>query len=279
MRKAQFEPLEIDDFETDVYPLPIHRHTYYELVYIKKGNGTHQLNHNSFTYKTGDLFIISPEDQHFFNIKKRTRFTFIKFTDSYFSGHKMHRPDALLLSSPEDIMRNKMLKEVKLQMDEPCVSILRNTVENIVVYNCRKDIASSPLVYYQLLSIFGLIREAAQKLSIRINKGHPGKEELISYIHKHIYEPELLPAKHIARHFHIAPGYFSSYFKRNFNMSYRDYINEYRTKLIEKRLSVPTLTLKEIANEFGFSDTSHLNKAFKKHKGVGPSEFKRSIGR
>lgn len=191
----------------------------------------------------------------------------------------MHRPDALLLSSPEDIMRNKMLKEVKLQMDEPCVSILRNTVENIVAYNCRKDIASSPLVYYQLLSIFGLIREAAQKLSIRIDKGHPGKEELISYIHKHIYEPELLTAQHIARHFHIAPGYFSAYFKRNFDMSYRDYINEYRAKLIEKRLSVPTLTLKEIANEFGFSDASHLNKAFKKYKGVSPSAYKKSMGR
>ncbi|WP_130735191.1 helix-turn-helix transcriptional regulator [Flavobacterium sp. J27] len=277
MRKTLFEPIEIHDFEAAIFPLPSHRHTYYELVYIRKGSGLHHLNNNVFSYNIGDIFIISPEDQHYFEIKKQTHFTFIKFTDSYFSEHKMHRPDALLLSSPEDIMRNKMLKEVKLKMDEPCVSILRNTVENIVAYNCRNDIASSPLVYYQILSILGLIREAAQKFSIRLDKTNPDKKELISYIHENIYNPELLFAQNIATHFHIAPGYFSAYFKRNFEISYRSYINKYRAKLIEKRLLVPSLSIQEIANEFGFNDISHLNKTFKKYKGVSPSAFKKSI--
>lgn len=276
MRKIQFELLVVDDFETDVYPLPVHRHTYYELIYIRKGKGLHYLNNSCFDYEKGDIFILSPEDEHLFVVEERTHFTFIKFTDSYFSGHKMHRPDALLLSSPEDIMRNKMLKEVKLKMDNPCISILQNIIQNIVEYNCRKDIATSPLIYYQVLSIFGLLREAAQNLNIRIDKGSPNKKELISYIHENIYNPELLSAKNIAIHFHIAPGYFSAYFKRNFEISYLNYINKYRVKLIEKRLSIPELTIKEIAEEFGFSDTSHLNKFFKKHKGMNPSLFKKS---
>lgn len=61
--------------------------------------------------------------------------------------------------------------------------------ENIVAYNCRKDVSSSPLMFYQILSIFGLIKEAAAKLNIRMDNGQPEKEELISYIHQHIYEP------------------------------------------------------------------------------------------
>lgn len=276
MKKIQFEPLVIQDYEEKVFHLPAHGQTYYELVYIRKGNGIHLINNNRLHYRSGDLFILCPEDVHYFEIKKSTHFTFIKFTDSYFSGHKMHRPDALLLSSPEDIMRNKLLKEVKLQMDEPCISILRNTIENIVAYNCRKDVASSPLVYYQVLSIFGLIREAAIKMSIRVDNGQPGKEELISYIHKNIYEPEHLQTKIIAGAFHIAPGYFSAYFKRNFDINYRDYVNEYRIKLIEKRLLIPTLTLKQIADEFGFTDESHLNKFFKGKNGVSPKFFIRN---
>ncbi|WP_028295649.1 helix-turn-helix domain-containing protein [Olivibacter sitiensis] len=275
MKKTQFEQLVIHDYEEKIFHLPVHSHTYYELVYIRKGSGVHLLNNNRLTYKTGDLFIISPEDQHYFEIRKSTHFTFIKFTDSYFAGHKMHRPDALMLSTPEAIMRNKLLKEVKLKMDEPCITILRNTVENIVAYNCRKDVASSPLVYYQMLSIFGLIKEAAAKLNIRIDNGQPDKEELISYIHQHIYDPSLIQIKSIASHFNIASSYFSDYFKRKFEISYRNYVNEYRLKLIEKRVLVPALTMKQIAYEFGFTDESHLSHFFRKMKEVSPAEFRK----
>jgi len=277
MKKTQFEPLVIHDFEEKVFHLPAHSHTYYELVYIRKGNGDHLLNSNRLPYKTGDLFILSPEDRHYFEIRKSTHFTFIKFTDSYFSGHKLHRPDVFLSFAPETIMRNKLLKEIKLRMDEPCTTILRNTIENIVAYNCRNDVASSPLVYYQLLSIFGLIKEAVSKLSIRIDDGQPDKEELISYIHQNIYDPDLIRIKGISSHFNIAATYFSDYFKRKFSISYRNYIKEYRMKLIEKRLAVPTLSIAEIADEFGFTDESHFIHYFKKNKNISPGSYRRQL--
>lgn len=275
MKRVQFEQLVVNDFEESEFHLPPHSHTHYELVYIRKGCGLHLLNKSRLPYKKGDLFILSPEDEHHFEIDKSTHFTFIKFTDDYFSGHKIYyEADAFISLTPEHIMRNKLLKEVKLQMDEPCVSILRNTIENIVAYNCRKNIASSPLMFYQILSIFGLIKEAAAKLNIRIDNGQPGKEELISYVHQHIYDPGLIQIKSIASHFAISPTYFSDYFKNKFGMNYRSYVNDYRIKIIEKRLSVPSITLRQIADEFGFTDESHLNKFFRTHKGVGPKAYR-----
>ncbi|CAM4370545.1 AraC-type DNA-binding protein [Pedobacter westerhofensis] len=277
MKRTQFDQLVIHDFEESVFHLPAHSHTYYELIYIRKGSGMHLLNHNKIPYRTGDLFMICQDDQHDFEIAKSTHFTFIKFTDSYFAGHKMNRPDAHILWSPESIMTNKLLKEVKLKMDEPCINILRKTVENIVDYSCRNHIESSPLVYYQILSVFGLIREAAAKLSIRIDDGQPDKEELISYIHQHIYEPSLIRIKNIAPHFNIAASYFSSYFKNKFGISYRSYVNAYRLKLIEKRLEDASLSIKQIADEFGFTDESHLSHFFKDMKQLNPIQFRQGI--
>ncbi|MDZ4329797.1 MAG: AraC family ligand binding domain-containing protein, partial [Flavobacterium sp.] len=83
----QFETLVIDEFEEDKFHLPTHSHTYYEIIYIVKGNGIHHLNNNLLSYKTGDLFVISPDDEHYFDIKKSTRFVFIKFTDNYFNSN------------------------------------------------------------------------------------------------------------------------------------------------------------------------------------------------
>jgi len=168
-------------------------------------------------------------------------------------------------------------KEVGLILDEPSKTILRNTIDNIVAYNCRKDIFSSPLVYYQVLSILGLIKEATVKLDQRIDNGFTDNEAMISYINQHIYEPEKILVKFIAGHFNIAGNYFCAYFKRNFDISYRDY-NQYRTKLIEQRIISGHLSLKQIAVEFGFTDERHLSNYFKNRNQIRPTLYRKGLG-
>ena len=80
----QFDPLVINDYVTSIYQYAPHGHTYYELIYIGKGKGTHLLNNNSLDYQGGDLFLISPDDHHHFEVTLPTRFIVIKFTDDYF---------------------------------------------------------------------------------------------------------------------------------------------------------------------------------------------------
>jgi YesN/AraC family two-component response regulator len=277
MKITQFEPLVIKVFEESEFHLPVHGHSYYEIIYIVKGAGIHLINTSCLPYKSGDLFVISPEDEHDFEIEKSTQFVLIKFTDSYFNSKNHLTPDEFLRTQPEAIMRNKLLKEVVLVLDEPCKTILRNTIDNIVAYNCRKDVSSSPLVYYQVLSILGLINEAIVKLDQRIDNGLADKGAMISYINQHIYEPEKIQVKFIAGHFNIAGNYFGAYFKRNFDISYRDYINQYRTKLIEKRIVSGQLSLKQIAVEFGFTDESHLSNYFKNRSQARPTLYRKGL--
>ncbi|MFH6969015.1 AraC family transcriptional regulator [Flavobacterium sp. FlaQc-28] len=272
----QFKTLVIDEFEDDKFHLPPHTHTYYEIIYIKKGNGIHHLNNNLLPYKSGDLFVISPEDEHYFDIKKTTRFVYIKFTDNYFNSNKNLFCDDLLLNTPEDFMRDKLLKETVLKLDDPCKTILKNTVENITAYNCKIDVTTSPIVFYQILSIFGLIKETIRGMNLQMKSAHIDNEQIATYIHQNIYQPKLVQIKVIAAHFNIAQTYFSAYFKRTFSISYRDYIHNLRTTLIEKRIHNNQLPIKQIAYEFGFTDESHLSNYFKKRKNMNPTDFKKT---
>lgn len=274
MKRKQFELLEVDTFEAVVYPFPRHSHTYYELVYIFKGLGNHLINKIIIPYKSGDLFLISPDDEHFFDIKKSTKFCFIKFNDGYFESNKHLVPDNLITASPTDIMRNSQFKEEKLIFDESCKTILRKTVENIFDYDQFHKISDSPIVFFQILSIFGLIREASVKMNLRIDNGSPKKDDLITYIHQHIYIPEKIRIQTVSEHFNISKTYFSSYFKRNFDVSYRKYITDYKLKLIERRIQSGQMTMKQIAFEFGFTDESHLTNYFKKQMKINPSDYK-----
>ena len=277
MKRRQFDPLVIRSFDNAVSPFPKHSHTYYEMFYIHEGSGIHITNNHQVAYQSGDLFLISPEDEHYLAIDKHTYYTIIRFTDQFFNSGSLSAPPTHLSLCPEDMMRYKLFKEIKITFDEPCKAALKNIIQNIAAFSGVPDASNSPFLYYQILSIFGLIQQAIIRLDPRFDNRPPGKEELISYIHQHIYEPEKIKIKDIAAHFNIAPSYFSSWFKRNFEISYRDYINGYRTKLIEIRVGTDKLTLRQIAAEFGFTDVSHLSSYFKKKTSVNASTYRKQV--
>lgn len=274
MKKKQYDTLVIHDLEADTFHLPSHSHTYYELVYVLKGRGTHYLNNLVATYKPGDIFFISLEDEHRFEFATPSRMVFIKFTDQYFEALRSLSQDSFK-TTPEKMMRHKMLKEVKLKFDSSSKAILRRTIENIVDYNAKENASTSPTILYQIFSIFALIKEAAAKMEIRIDNGLPGKEEIITYLHHNIYKPEKIRINNLAAHFNISESYFSNYFKRNFDISLRDYIRHYRLTLIEKRIETGQDTLKQIADEFGFIDESHLSHYYKRNKNHPIGHLKR----
>lgn len=272
----QFDPLVIEDLKEVTFSCSHHSHTYYEMVYIHKGLGVHYLNDDAIHYDAGDLFLISPGELHSFEIEEETHFTYIKFTESYFESKKHLAPDEFKIGTPEFLMEMKWLKEVKIVINEPCNEILKSTVTNLVRYSQHKEISSSPIAYYQLLSIFGMIKEILKDRNISVHREEVNFEKLISFIHENIYDRENLLVKAISERFNISASYFSNYFKRHFGLSYQEYLDKYRVALIEKRLGVGGLKLKQIADELGFTDVSHLSKTFKKIKGQTPKNYVKS---
>jgi AraC-like DNA-binding protein len=110
---------------------------------------------------------------------------------------------------------------------------------------------------------------------------HPAKHEaslnILHYIHENIYSPEKLRAEQIAANFNISPTYLSEYFKRNNGDSLQQYITQYKLKLVEARLQYSSMRVGEIADELGFTDESHLNRMFKKYRGVNPSAYRKEL--
>jgi AraC-like DNA-binding protein len=47
-------------------------------------------------------------------------------------------------------------------------------------------------------------------------------------------------------------------------------------RLVETRLLHSDMRINEIAYEFNFTDESHLNRLFKKYKGINPTEFRKA---
>ncbi|MGD2034190.1 MAG: AraC family transcriptional regulator [Bacteroidales bacterium] len=85
----------------------------------------------------------------------------------------------------------------------------------------------------------------------------------------------------LALQLHIHPNYLSQYINEELNMSFYDYINQYRTEEFKQLVTVPEnrrLKFLALAYECGYNSKSSFNRNFKKVTGFTPSEYLRQTG-
>lgn len=84
----------------------------------------------------------------------------------------------------------------------------------------------------------------------------------------------------VAENLNISKTYLSKMINKELKMGYSDFINSLRVeeaKMYMKNSEFENYTLVAIGLEAGFNSKSAFNNAFKKHTGLTPSEFKKSI--
>ncbi|WP_158800099.1 AraC family transcriptional regulator [Pedobacter sp. L105] len=274
MKLVQFLPLVIEDYEDGVQHFPKHSHTYYELIYIHSGAGTHILNEKPFLYSAGDVYLISPADHHVFEVETVTHFTIIKFTFNYITMHPAFNADLKLPDRIKEMMHNVWIKYNKIQLKGPYSQIIKRTIMNMIDAQRMQLSLNDAWIYHQFLSLIDIVRSNIyQTLGKQPPSAH--MDHLIDYIHENIYQPELLLIKNIANRFHISESYFSNFFKKTYGQSYRDYSQNYKINLIENRLMNSNTNIKKIAKEFGFHDSSHFHQFYKSMRGDSPINFRK----
>jgi AraC-like DNA-binding protein len=79
----------------------------------------------------------------------------------------------------------------------------------------------------------------------------------------------------VADKVHLTPPAFCRYFKRQTNMTFTDFVNQYRIDMA-KNLLMQDKNITETCYAVGFESLSYFNKLFNKITGENPSEFKRN---
>ena len=89
-----------------------------------------------------------------------------------------------------------------------------------------------------------------------------------------------LDLKSLADKLKLSSGYLSQIINKYEQKNFFDFINGYRVEEVKSKIPDPAyqhLSLLGIAFESGFKSKSTFNLAFKKHTGMTPSGFKKSL--
>lgn len=270
-----YKPFEIAYKELDKFPRTSKSNNFFELIYIVDGTGVQSVNKNKFHYRKGNLFLLTPQDTYSLDIASPTRFFFLRFNEYYINSQSTNDKEAaarmeyILLNAshrPGCILKNKA--------DKPFIASL---VESIIRENTNQQLYYNRIIEQIVQSIITVVaRNIALKLpkNIKENTGE-AVLDLLHYIQQNIFEPQNLKAEKLSRHFGISLHYLGRYFKKQTGETMQQYIGNYKLRLVETRLLHSDMRINEIAYELNYSDESHLNRAFKKHKGVSPSEYRK----
>ncbi len=102
----------------------------------------------------------------------------------------------------------------------------------------------------------------------------PAVAKALAFIHMHYAED--ITREEVARCVYLAPAYFAKQFKREKGITIKDYINYCRVTAAREQLKRTDLSITEVANRVGFTDSSYFAVVFKKIVGLSPSDFRQS---
>jgi AraC family transcriptional regulator len=109
---------------------------------------------------------------------------------------------------------------------------------------------------------------------IKVTDRYSEIDEVIAYIHQHIYEP--LPLSLLAKHIAYSPYHFTRIFKERIGISPLYYVSSLRLQKAKDLLLQTNLSIRDIGLEIGQQSLGTFTTRFTERVGVTPSDFRNS---
>ncbi|MEK6509124.1 AraC family transcriptional regulator [Myroides sp. C4067] len=271
-RENIYQPFEVFYEKVDSCPLQNRQFNFFEFVFVISGEGTHTVNGNKSKITMGDLYLITPEDKHSFDLKAQSEFVVIRVNDEYikqYNAANINHLECVLYYAthlPTSIITDEEDKHIIHKIVECLILSIQNTK------TCNCDLQRQYINAIMIIATRNLMNYIPENLTTKEQK----VLDIISYIQQNIYDLKRLTAQVIGQEFGLAPSYIGNYFFNQCGETMQQYITTYRLKLIKQRLLFSDLRIGEIASEFTFTDESHANKFFKKHEEMSMSAYRKT---
>jgi len=100
----------------------------------------------------------------------------------------------------------------------------------------------------------------------------PRLQAAVAHVAKYYLRP--IPESEVALLCNMSPSRFCRQFKAAFDVTFVEYLANYRMQQAKRLLSNPAIPVADVAAAVGFNDPSYFTRVFRKQEGVSPSEYR-----
>lgn len=240
------------------------------IVYVLNGSSKLHSANQSFSLKSGDIFIMKTDN--FINDwvgETSEEFEIIVFQLQAELIRTLYKNDVPNWLQPSNSSSDSMILLEDAKSSQLYFQLLRHYIE-------QPDLLQEELIkdkYRELLRILISDDNSGKVAAIFSNLFKSTNYEFQDTIAKHLFEN--LTIEDLAFLCNMSLSSFKRKFNQVFGTSPNKYIISKRLDKAQTMLKSSDLSISEIAYECGFSDVSYFSKSFKKYYHYSPSEIKK----
>ncbi|MDR0988223.1 MAG: AraC family transcriptional regulator [Prevotellaceae bacterium] len=258
----------------DHFDFPVHVHPEYELNLIERAAGALRIVGDSME-EIGDVdlvFVANPRLEHaWFDHRNQS-------SDIYEVTIQMH----------PDLMSDTFLGREQLSSLKSLFDAARNGVafDEATIRRVRpllSELIKETEGFYALIKLFGLLHELSLSTGMRQLASRsftavlPQKvdnrlERVMNYLKEHY--PSVIYMPDVAGHIGMSPSAFNRFIKQQTGSRFVDLLVDIRIGFAARALVDTDQSIAEVCDKCGFNNQSNFNRAFKKKKGITPTEFR-----
>lgn len=247
-----------------------HKVEFYILLFIEKGKGYHTIDFTDYQCSKGTMLTIRKDQIHKFHKSSGLKGSLLIFTNEFLVSYleKTEAQKTMLLF-------NDLLSIPKLQLDNQNYNSVYNSIQRIEnEYFTINDDHSQSVIRNELhILTTHLLRMKSKDKQIIFEK---------KYLLEFISLQELVEnnvnqttkVKDFATHMGVSSKTLNTITKSVVHKSAKEFIDEICTKQIKRLLLNTNLSIKEIAYQSGFEETTNFYKYFKRQTQLTPEKFR-----
>lgn len=250
----------------------LHRHEFFELVYILKGTATHILEENATLLQAGDYFIIDPGTKHCYRDTKDLELINCLFLPEYIDRALKDCPS---LSS---LLSNQMLRFGVPVDIHAADKIFRDRDGSVgkLIRQMEQEYAARNVGYMELLRcnlthiLVYAVRAYEHADLARVQ--HSATASIVGYLQMHY--TQVLSLQKISQQFGYSPQYLSALFHRDMGMTLQTYLQRLRVEEACRLMQSAKISTATLAQAVGYNDAKYFCKVFRQQKGMSLKEYR-----
>ncbi len=258
------------------YPHPsyeAHRHTAYEFFYVVRGSATHLFNQKKETVREGDLVFVNLTTRHGFVVDDPGSFEIFNV---------IFLPEIFLVeqSVSGNAWKKKFLEPFYLPRHRLSLAVSERarvlwTLSEILA-EFREKRRNHPRVIASLMSYLFEVIMRIYLTGEKKGGGDPKVSARFHPIQNHVAEhfTESLSLAGLADRFKLTVPYLSAAFKKNFGISFKNFLTLKRIEYAKFLLRTSEKPVTDIALECGFENLSTFERSFRKTTGSNAKQFR-----
>lgn len=259
---------------------PIHRHEFFELIYVHRGSCTNLVDGTEVPMRAGDICLLNTNAAHTIRLDDPARDTVFNLLIRRSMMDSFH----FKMFASDDFVAGFFLKSIQKQREE----------KNYILFSKKEGEAEQVLFFQKILqeffsdhcyrdtkilSLFDcLMIEFIRSYQQEVDRSQAGDgsrkfSDLVKYISQNSATVTL---DSLAKQFSYHPQHLSRMIKQHSGSSFRDFVTDIRLRQAGHLLREGDRPISQIMQQVGYSNRTWFNKTFAKKFGVTPHEYRSS---